>query len=370
MIEPVFYWPDRLNALHRQSVEAQVLRRIEDFPDNPAAREEVLRLREEVVSTLNAFGAVHLQIGRLYPFARDLEPTPHDILRRIKRELDPENRINPRGARPVTTPSAKTPAIRRASARVRVDGCEIDLHYRVAGDGPPLFALHPSPLDSAFLAPLMARLATHATVIAPDTPGFGFSDPVPGPIRDLAPCVRAMSALRAALGLAQVGVYGSATGAQIAVEWAKSEPEALSGVMLDNAAAFDDAGPRPHHAGLPARRDTERGRRPPGPRMAGKPRCDAVLPLAVAVRGEPHRARTRPRPGDARHRRRLSACGAGLWRGLSRRLPQRARGTSDARLDTARHSALARQHPRTVDPAPRRARMGAERDHGPLRPNP
>ena len=141
----------------------------------------------------------------------------------------------------MTAVSAGTPAIRRASARVRVDGCEIDLHYRVAGDGPPLFALHPSPLDSAFLAPLMARLATRATVIAPDTPGFGFSDPAPGPIRDLAPCVRAMSALRAALGLAQVGVYGSATGAQIAVEWAKSEPEALSGVMLDNAAAFDDA---------------------------------------------------------------------------------------------------------------------------------
>ena len=95
VIEPVFYWPDRLNALHRQSVEAQILRRIEDFPDNPAARGEVLRLREEVVSTLNAFGAVHLQIGRLYPFARDLEPTPHDILQRIKRELDPENRMNP-----------------------------------------------------------------------------------------------------------------------------------------------------------------------------------------------------------------------------------------------------------------------------------
>ena len=95
VIEPVFYWPDRLNALHRQSVEAQVLRRTANFPDNPAARAEVLRMRDEVVETLNAFGAVHLQIGRLYPFARDLEQTPRDLLRSLKRELDPENRMNP-----------------------------------------------------------------------------------------------------------------------------------------------------------------------------------------------------------------------------------------------------------------------------------
>ena len=131
--------------------------------------------------------------------------------------------------------------IRRATARVRVDGAELDLHYRVAGIGPPLFALHPSPLDSGFLAPLMVRLADRATVIAPDTPGFGDSDPLPGPVQDLAPCVRAMSALREALGLERVAVYGSATGAQIAVEWAKAAPDALGGVMLDNAAAFDDA---------------------------------------------------------------------------------------------------------------------------------
>ena len=95
VIEPVFYWPDRLNALHRRSVEPQVLRRIEDYPDNPAARAEVMRLRTEVVSTLHDFGAVHLQIGRLYPFARNLEEPPRDLLRRLKLELDPEGRMNP-----------------------------------------------------------------------------------------------------------------------------------------------------------------------------------------------------------------------------------------------------------------------------------
>ncbi|MYB37385.1 MAG: FAD-binding oxidoreductase [Gammaproteobacteria bacterium] len=95
VIEPVFYWPDRLNALHRRTVEGSVLRRTTDFAENRAARAEVLRLRAEVIDTLHAFGAVHLQIGRLYPFARDLAAEPREVLRAVKRELDPEGRMNP-----------------------------------------------------------------------------------------------------------------------------------------------------------------------------------------------------------------------------------------------------------------------------------
>ncbi len=95
VIEPVFYWPDGLNALHRHSVEASVLRHSNAFPDNPAARAEVMRLRREVVDTLASCGAVHLQIGRLYPFARDLANAPLTVLREIKRHLDPEGRMNP-----------------------------------------------------------------------------------------------------------------------------------------------------------------------------------------------------------------------------------------------------------------------------------
>ncbi|MDE0658764.1 MAG: FAD-binding oxidoreductase [Gammaproteobacteria bacterium] len=95
VIEPVFYWPDRLTALHRCTVEAQVLRKTNDFPDNPAARAEVLWLRDEVIETLHAHGAVHLQIGRLYPFARDLAEPPRTLLQALKREIDPEDRVNP-----------------------------------------------------------------------------------------------------------------------------------------------------------------------------------------------------------------------------------------------------------------------------------
>ena len=71
-------------------------------------------------------------------------------------------------------------AIQQSSARLNVGGQVLDMHYRVAGSGPPLFLLHPSPLSSAFMEPLMRRLAGRVTAIAPDTPGFGDSDPIAG----------------------------------------------------------------------------------------------------------------------------------------------------------------------------------------------
>ena len=95
VIEPVFYWPDQLNALHRHSVDDAVLRRVTDHPDNPAARREVMRLRQAVIDVFRRHGALHLQIGRLYPYLADLDPAPERIIRALKRTLDPEGRINP-----------------------------------------------------------------------------------------------------------------------------------------------------------------------------------------------------------------------------------------------------------------------------------
>ncbi|MGY6405650.1 alpha/beta fold hydrolase, partial [Vibrio parahaemolyticus] len=60
---------------------------------------------------------------------------------------------------------------------IKVDGRLV--HYRRAGQGPVLLALHQSPRDSAELLPLMQAIAPFATVIAPDNPGFGLSDPLP-----------------------------------------------------------------------------------------------------------------------------------------------------------------------------------------------
>jgi len=130
--------------------------------------------------------------------------------------------------------------MRRACARLDVAGQTIDLHYRVAGSGPALFLLHPSPLSSDFMRPLMTRLAPHATLIAPDTPGFGWSSALSNPAGTLEIYVEAIVALAGKLGLSRYAAYGSATGAQIAIELAKVDAGRVSGIVADNAAAFTD----------------------------------------------------------------------------------------------------------------------------------
>ena len=52
------------------------------------------------------------------------------------------------------------------------------VHYRRAGKGPPLLMAHQSPRSSAEYEPLMREWGKHFTCIAPDTPGFGQSDPL------------------------------------------------------------------------------------------------------------------------------------------------------------------------------------------------
>ncbi|MGZ7144859.1 alpha/beta fold hydrolase, partial [Streptococcus pyogenes] len=52
------------------------------------------------------------------------------------------------------------------------------VHYRRSGQGPALVLLHQSPQSSRELAALMQRWSVHFTLIAPDTPGYGQSDPL------------------------------------------------------------------------------------------------------------------------------------------------------------------------------------------------
>ena len=130
---------------------------------------------------------------------------------------------------------------RRAMVKLRLDQGEVDLHYRVVGRGPALLMLHPSPLNSSFMAPHMLRFADMVTAIAPDSPGYGRSTAPPGDTCDLSPYVEVMQRFCDALGLDQYTVYGSATGAQIAIELAKADEARVAGVILDNAADFTDA---------------------------------------------------------------------------------------------------------------------------------
>lgn len=95
LIEPVFFWPDAIDDLHRHSVEPAHLARLPGFAANAAARALVERLRAGVIDLLREAGAIHLQIGRTYPWAASLDAPAAALLAAVKRQVDPRGLMNP-----------------------------------------------------------------------------------------------------------------------------------------------------------------------------------------------------------------------------------------------------------------------------------
>ena len=95
LVEPVFYWPDELNEVHRRNVEPDVFAGFTQVPANPEARNEVERLHNEVRNIFLRRGAVHFQIGKYYPYKESRHAAAWEMLGRIKELLDDNGVINP-----------------------------------------------------------------------------------------------------------------------------------------------------------------------------------------------------------------------------------------------------------------------------------
>ena len=94
-IEPLYFWPDALAALHEQSVQAAYLQQLPRHAENLEARAFVGQLRRELIALFSAEGAAHLQLGKCYPYASALRPEALALVRGLKQLLDPARRINP-----------------------------------------------------------------------------------------------------------------------------------------------------------------------------------------------------------------------------------------------------------------------------------
>ena len=95
LIEPVFFWPEALNPLHRHAVEPAHLAKLKGFGANPDATALVHKLRGEIIVAFQALGAIHLQIARTYPLKASHDPALWQLLGALKRELDPDGLMNP-----------------------------------------------------------------------------------------------------------------------------------------------------------------------------------------------------------------------------------------------------------------------------------
>lgn len=108
------------------------------------------------------------------------------------------------------------------------------IHYRrggPAGARSPLVLLHDRPGTGAVFEPLMDELGTDRSVLAPDLPGSGMSDPLEQG-NDARASAQAILDIVPELGLGMVDVLGFRDGTGVAEEMARQQPDVVRKLIL------------------------------------------------------------------------------------------------------------------------------------------
>jgi len=95
LYEVALYWPGPPTDYHRAVLPADYLASLPVYPDDAEAAQLVATLKAELTAVYSRFGAIHFQLGKVYPYAEALQPHTLSPVRAIKRELDPEGLMNP-----------------------------------------------------------------------------------------------------------------------------------------------------------------------------------------------------------------------------------------------------------------------------------
>jgi pimeloyl-ACP methyl ester carboxylesterase len=130
--------------------------------------------------------------------------------------------------------------IKKHYTSITHQGSMLNIHYRTCGQYSDnvVIMLHPSPLSSTFMQPLMPILAQEHLAIAWDAPGYGDSDKLAKPDKTFTPYIECLALFIEALGHSNVIIYGNATGAQLAIEFSKQHPDKVQRLILENVAWF------------------------------------------------------------------------------------------------------------------------------------
>ncbi len=139
--------------------------------------------------------------------------------------------------------TSAAPAVPHTSIhRLEVD--DINVFYREAGplDAPVVLLLHGFPTSSFMYRELMPRLANHYRVIAPDLPGFGFTEvPVERKYTyTFDALARTISAFTDALRLKRYALYVFDYGAPTGFRLAMAHPERITAIVSQNGNAYEE----------------------------------------------------------------------------------------------------------------------------------
>ena len=113
------------------------------------------------------------------------------------------------------------------------------VHYREAGSGPPVILFHESPLSGRVYEPTLPVLGRSVRAIAPDTPGYGASEPPPKPL-SISGYSERLTLLLDALEVERVALVGNHTGGAIAIQMAVDRPERVSALVVVGSPLFGE----------------------------------------------------------------------------------------------------------------------------------
>ncbi len=129
----------------------------------------------------------------------------------------------------------------RATSRF-VRGGGLTWHVQVAGDGPVLLLLHGTGAATHSWRGMLAPLAAHFTVVAPDLPGHGFSRVPSGHALSLPGMAGDVAALLGTLGMTPALAVGHSAGAAILARMCLDGSIAPAGLVSLNGAFLPLAG--------------------------------------------------------------------------------------------------------------------------------
>ena len=126
----------------------------------------------------------------------------------------------------------------------RIDADGVRVFYRAAGDptAPVLLLLHGFPASSFMFRDLIPRLASHYRVIAPDLPGFGFTE-VPAKRRyaySFDGLALTLEAFTKALRLDRYALYVFDYGAPAGFRLAMRHPDRVTAIVSQNGNAYEE----------------------------------------------------------------------------------------------------------------------------------
>lgn len=120
------------------------------------------------------------------------------------------------------------------------------IHYRIADartdrGKPALLCLHQSPKCGLEFDTFMRTASRDRTVIAPDYPGYGMSDPAPSEDATTIPMyAEEMWRVVDGLGIETVDLFGNHTGAKVAAQMALTHSDRVHAIAMISAAILTD----------------------------------------------------------------------------------------------------------------------------------